>query len=53
LLAKFAPILEAVRERYPGFMVKTSELVERFSAASQRYEITLKSLEARRQRMPQ
>jgi len=53
LLAKFAPILEAVRERYPGFMVKTSELVERFSAASQRYEITLKSLEARRQRIPQ
>ena len=53
LLAKFAPILEAARERYPGFMVKTSELVERFSAASQRYEITLKSLEARRQRMPQ
>ena len=50
LLAKFAPILEAVRERYPGFMVKTSELVERFSAASQRYETTLKMMEARRQR---
>jgi len=51
LLAKFAPILEAVRERYPGFLVKTSELVERFSAASQRYETTVKMLEARRQRM--
>jgi hypothetical protein len=51
LLAKFAPIMEAVRERYPGFMVKTSELVERFSAASQRYETTLKMMEARRQRM--
>ncbi len=51
LLAKFAPIVEAVRERYPGFMVKTSELVERFSAASQRYETTLKMMEARRQRM--
>ena len=51
LLAKFAPILEAVRERNPSFLVKTSELVDRFSAASQRYETTLKMLEARRQRM--
>jgi len=50
LLAKFAPILESVRERYPSFMVKTSELVERFSAAAQRYETTVKMLEARRQR---
>jgi hypothetical protein len=48
LLAKFAPILDAVREKNPGFMVKTSELVNRFSAASQRYEVTVKSLEARR-----
>jgi hypothetical protein len=52
LLAKFAPILEAVRERNPMFLVKTSELVNRFSAASQRYEVVLKSLEARRKRMP-
>jgi hypothetical protein len=51
LLAKFAPILEAVRERNPGFLVKTSELVYRFSAAAQRYETTVKSLEARRQLM--
>jgi hypothetical protein len=51
LLAKFAPILEAVRERNPGFLVKTSELVNRFSAAAQRYETTVKSLEARRQLM--
>jgi len=51
LLAKFAPILEAVREKNPGFLVKTSELVNRFSAASQRYEVTLKTLEARRARM--
>jgi hypothetical protein len=51
LLAKFAPILEAVREKNPGFMVKTSELVNRFSAASQRYEVTLKTLEARRARI--
>ena len=52
LLAKFAPILEGVREKNPGFLMKTSELVNRFSAASQRYEAILKSLEARRTRMP-
>ena len=38
LLAKFAPILDAIRERNPGFMIKTSELVTRFSAAAQRYD---------------
>jgi hypothetical protein len=48
LLAKFAPILEAVREKMPGFLVKTSELTNRFSAAAQRYEVVLKSMEARR-----
>ena len=51
LLAKFAPILEAIREKYPTFMMKTSELVDRFSAASQRYEATIKAIEARRARM--
>lgn len=51
LLAKFAPILEAVRERNPTFMIKTSELVDRFSAASQRYEAALKNMEARRAQM--
>ena len=48
LLAKFAPILEAIRERNPTFMVKTSELINRFSAASQRYEAVVKRLEATR-----
>jgi len=48
LLAKFAPILSAIREKNQGFLVKTSELVNRFSAASQRYEAVLKSVEARR-----
>jgi len=48
LLAKFAPILDAIREKNPGFLVKTSELINRFSAAAQRYEVTLKSMEARR-----
>ena len=50
-LAKFAPILEAVREKNPTFMIKTSEMIERFSAASQRYEAALKTMEARRARM--
>lgn len=48
LLAKFSPILEGIRERIPGFLTKTSELVKRFSAAAQRYEMALKSVEARR-----
>ena len=48
LLAKFAHILEAVREKNPMFMAKTLELINRFSAAAQRYEMTLKSMEARR-----
>ncbi len=49
LLAKFAPILEAVRQKSPGFMAKTSELVNRFSSAAQRYEGVLKRMETRRQ----
>jgi hypothetical protein len=52
LLAKFAPILEGIREKNPGFMVKTSELVNRFSAAAQRYELVLKNVEARRNSLP-
>ena len=48
LLAKFAPILEAIREKNPTFMSKTSELINRFSAAAQRYEVTLKRVEASR-----
>ena len=48
LLAKFAHILEAIREKNPTFLMKTSELVNRFSAASQRYEAVLKTVEARR-----
>lgn len=51
LLAKFSPFLEGVRERYPSFLVKTSELIDRFSAASQRYEVVHKNVEARRKRL--
>ncbi len=48
LLAKFAPILDGIREKNPGFLMKTAELVNRFSAAAQRYEAVLKNVEARR-----
>jgi hypothetical protein len=48
LLAKFAPILDAIREKNPYFMGKTSELINRFSAASQRYEVILKRVDASR-----
>ena len=47
LLAKFAPILEDIRARNPGFLTKTSELINRFSAAAQRYEVALKNMRAR------
>jgi hypothetical protein len=52
LLAKFAPILEAIREKNPGFLTKTSELVNRFSSAAQRFEAMQKSVEARRGSLP-
>ncbi|MGA8042732.1 MAG: hypothetical protein WCA37_08020 [Terracidiphilus sp.] len=48
LLAKFAHILDQIRERMPMFMNKTSEVVSRFSAASARYEAVLKTIDARR-----
>jgi hypothetical protein len=52
MLAKFAPILEGIREKNPLFMVKTEEMVNRFSAAAQRYEAVLKNVEARRNSLP-
>lgn len=48
LLAKFAPLLEAIREKIPAFMTKTGELINRFSAAAQRYEAIQKRVEAQR-----
>ena len=51
LLAKFAHILEEIRERNATFLTKTSELVSRFSTAGQRYEAVLKSVDAIRQRL--
>jgi hypothetical protein len=52
LLAKFAPILKEIREKNPGFLMKTSELVNRFSAAAVRYDVVLKNMEARRKSLP-
>ena len=51
LLAKFAHILDSIREKNPAFLAKTSELVSRFSTASQRYEGVLKTVENLRERM--
>ena len=48
LLAKLAPILDAIREKNPMFLTKTSDMISRFSAAAQRYEATLKRIEATR-----
>lgn len=52
ILAKFAHILEAIREKMPMFMSKTSELINRFSAAAARYEVALKGVQARRRTSP-
>lgn len=53
ILAKFAHILDAIREKMPNFMNKTSEMVNRFSAAGARYEIALKNVAGRRNRVLQ
>jgi len=53
LLAKFAPILDAIRERNPMFMARTSDLVKRFPAAAARFEATVKNVEGMRARMKQ
>jgi hypothetical protein len=51
ILAKLAHILDGIREKMPMFLNKTSELVNRFSQASARYEYVLKNVEARRKSM--
>jgi hypothetical protein len=51
LLAKFAHILDGIREKNAGFLVKTSELINRFQTAAQRYEVVLKVVEANRSRL--
>lgn len=51
LLAKFAPILDEIRQRYPTFLSKTSDLVKRFPAASSRYEAVVKNVDGLRARL--
>jgi hypothetical protein len=51
LLAKFAPILDEIRQKNPTFMNKTSDLVKRVPAAAARYEVVLKNVEMLRQRL--
>jgi hypothetical protein len=51
LLAKFTHILESIRERIPGFLTKTSDLVNRNQSAAARFEVVLKNVEARRKAM--
>ena len=52
LLAKFAHILEEIRQKNPQFLSKTSELTNRFLTAGQRYEAILKTVDGiRSQRM--
>ncbi len=51
LLAKFNSFLDSIRERMPGFLTKTTELVHRNQSAAARFEIVLKNVEARRNAM--
>jgi hypothetical protein len=53
LLAKFAPILDGIRERNPMFLAKTSDLVKRFPVANARYEAAQKNVDGMRARMKQ
>jgi hypothetical protein len=48
ILAKFSPILDEIRQRIPGYLGKTSEMVKRFSSAAQRYEGIVKRVETMR-----
>ena len=55
-LAKLAHLLDAIRQQNPTFLSKSSELINRFSMAAQRYELiqkrvaTLQNLRKSRQR---
>ena len=48
LMAKFAPILEDIRKRFPTFLAKTADLVKRFPSAASRYEVVLKNVDGLR-----
>ena len=49
ILAKLAHLLDAIREKNPMFLSKTTEVVNRFAAAAQRYEGIQKRVESMRQ----
>ena len=51
LLAKFAPILDEIRQRSPMFLARPSDLIKRYPAAAARYEATLKNVDGMRARM--
>jgi hypothetical protein len=51
LLAKFETILDAVRERNPMFLARTSDLVKRFPAAASRFEVVKKNVDGMRARL--
>ncbi len=51
LLAKFAPFIDDIRQRFPTFLSRTSDLVKRFTAAAGRYEVALKNVDGLRARM--
>ena len=48
LLAKFAHILDDIRQRSPMFLQKTSEMIKRFTSAASKYEVVQKNVEAMR-----
>ena len=50
ILAKFAPILDEIRQRSPTFLSKTSDVIKRYPAAAGRYDAALKNVEATRSR---
>jgi hypothetical protein len=51
LLAKFAHILDEIRQRNPMFLQKTSEMIRRLTAAAAKYEAVQKNVEALRARL--
>jgi hypothetical protein len=53
LLAKFAPILDDIRQRNATFLSKTSDLIKRYPAAAGRYDAVLKNVEGMRARRTQ
>lgn len=51
LLAKFAHILDDIRQTSPMFLQKTSEMIKRFTAAAAKYEVVQKNVESLRARV--